>query len=63
MRVEYVEVPEEHIEEILNRAKPRYLENAYKIKGWKDHEDFIRMLARRFGKLLKVFVIIDDNKL
>lgn len=47
-------MPEQHIDEILNRAKPDYLEKLYKVKDWRDSEHFLELIAFRSGKLLKV---------
>ncbi|CAD5124482.1 DgyrCDS12763 [Dimorphilus gyrociliatus] len=53
VRVENVHMPEQHIDEILTRAKKDYLEKLYKVKDWRDSEHFLEMIAFRSGKLLK----------
>ena len=50
-----MKTPEEHIPAVLERVKPEYLRNAYKLKEWKDEIDFLEQMARRSGKLLKVY--------
>ena len=37
----------------MKRVKTEFLERTYKIKDWKDSEDFLIKLAIRYGKLLK----------
>ncbi|CAM6086984.1 unnamed protein product [Calypogeia fissa] len=53
VRVGNLEDATEHIEEVLQRVKKEYLCRAYKIKEWKDGEDFLSQLCRQTGKLLK----------
>ncbi|KAG2491941.1 hypothetical protein HYH03_009674 [Edaphochlamys debaryana] len=53
VRVENLEDATHHVDPVLKRVKPDYLKRAYKIKEWKDTEDFLTQLARLSGKLLK----------
>lgn len=53
VRVGNLEDATEHIEEVLQRVKKEYLSRAYKVKEWKDGEDFLTQLCRQTGKLLK----------
>ncbi len=53
VRVEKLEDATEYIGEIINRVKPEYLRRAYKLKGWKDAEDFLGQVALGAGKLCK----------
>ena len=51
-------MPDQHIDEILKRAKTDYLEKLYKVKDWRDSEHFLELVAFRSGKLLKVCILI-----
>lgn len=53
VRIENIKDPEDYIPEVLKRVKTEFLERTYKIKDWKDAEDFLVKLAIRYGKLLK----------
>lgn len=53
VRIENIKDPEDYIPEVLKRVKTEFLERTYKIKDWKDSEDFLVKLAIRYGKLLK----------
>lgn len=53
VRVEHVSHPEQYIPGILKRCKRQHLERTYEISGWKDSVDFIEMIARKQGRLLK----------
>ena len=44
---------EQYIPGILKRCKRQHLERTYEISGWKDSVDFIEMIARKQGRLLK----------
>jgi hypothetical protein len=54
VRVENVQLPEYHIQTVLERAKTEYLEKIYKIEKWEDANDFLEKIAYRTGRLLKV---------
>lgn len=53
VRVENVEHPEQYIPAVLSKVKPHHMERTYELKGWKDHIQFLEMLARKGGRLLK----------
>uniref|UniRef100_A0A3P9H6T1 Nucleolar GTP-binding protein 2 n=1 Tax=Oryzias latipes TaxID=8090 RepID=A0A3P9H6T1_ORYLA len=53
VQVEKIRNPEDHIEAVLERAKPEYVQKTYRIPSWNSTEDFLEKLAFRTGKLLK----------
>ncbi|EDQ91202.1 uncharacterized protein MONBRDRAFT_19938, partial [Monosiga brevicollis MX1] len=55
VRVEHLSAPEDHVAEILQRAKHDYITRTYGINDWSsdDHIDFLEKLAKKSGKLLK----------
>ena len=53
VRVEHVSHPENFIPGVLKRCQRKHLERTYEISGWKDSTEFIEMLARKQGRLLK----------
>ncbi|KAK0748306.1 NUC091 domain-containing protein [Apiosordaria backusii] len=53
VRVENVEHPEQYIPTVLCKVKPHHMERTYELRGWKDHIQFLEMLARKGGRLLK----------
>ena len=53
VRVEHVSHPENFIPGVLKRCQRKHLERTYEISGWKDFTEFIEMLARKQGRLLK----------
>ncbi len=52
VRVENVEHPEQYIPAVLAKTKPHHIERTYQIKGYKDHIEFLEILARKAGRLL-----------
>lgn len=52
VRVENVENPEQYIPAVLAKTKPQHIERTYQIKGYKDHMEFLELLARKGGRLL-----------
>ncbi|KAJ5095963.1 hypothetical protein NUU61_005319 [Penicillium alfredii] len=52
-RVENVENPEQYIPAVLRRVQPRHLERTYGVKNTTDSFEFLSILARKGGKLLK----------
>jgi nuclear GTP-binding protein len=52
VRVENVENPEQYIPAVLNKTKPQHIQRTYQIKGYKDHIEFLELLARKGGRLL-----------
>jgi Predicted GTPases len=53
VRVENVEHPEQYIPAVLRKVKQHHMERTYELRGWKDHIEFLEMLARKSGRLLK----------
>ncbi|KAI9779408.1 MAG: GTPase required for pre-60S ribosomal subunit nuclear export and maturation [Geoglossum umbratile] len=53
VRVENVENPEQYIEAVLERCKPQHLERTYDIRGHNSATEFLELLARKGGRLLK----------
>lgn len=53
VRVEHVSNPEQFIPGVLKRCQVKHLERTYEISGWKDATEFIELLARKGGRLLK----------
>ncbi|RWS04060.1 nucleolar GTP-binding protein 2-like protein [Dinothrombium tinctorium] len=53
VRVENIKDPEDYIPAVLHRVKKEYLVKTYKIDNWDSPEQFLEMLAKRTGKLLK----------
>ncbi|PGH28016.1 hypothetical protein AJ80_00271 [Polytolypa hystricis UAMH7299] len=53
VRVENVENPEQYIPAVLKRVQPRHIERTYEIKNYTDSIDFLSILARKGGRLLK----------
>jgi nuclear GTP-binding protein len=52
VRVENVENPEQYIPAVLAKTKPQHIERTYNLKGYKDHIEFLELLARKGGRLL-----------
>lgn len=53
VRVENVENPEQYVPAVLRRVQPRHLERSYGIKHYADAIEFLSLLARKGGRLLK----------
>ncbi|KAL0934723.1 nucleolar gtp-binding protein [Colletotrichum truncatum] len=53
VRVENVENPEQYIPGVLAKVKTHHMERTYELKGWKDHMEFLEMIARKSGRLLR----------
>lgn len=53
VRVENVENPEQYIAAVLKKAKPRHIERTYDVKGFDTPTQFLELLARKGGRLLK----------
>lgn len=53
VRVEHVTHAEQYIPGILKRCQRKHLERTYEISGWNDATEFIELLARKHGRLLK----------
>lgn len=52
VRVENVENPEQYIPAVLAKTKERHIERTYGLRGWKNHIEFLELLARKAGRLL-----------
>lgn len=53
VRVENVENPEQYIAAVLKKAKPRHIERTYDVRGFETPTQFLELLARKGGRLLK----------
>ncbi|KAH6885970.1 NUC091 domain-containing protein [Thelonectria olida] len=53
VRVEKVEHPEQYIEALLGRVKQHHMEKTYELKGWTNSTEFLELLARKGGRLLR----------
>ncbi|GME71495.1 unnamed protein product [[Candida] boidinii] len=53
VRVEHVSHPEQFIPDLLEKCERKHLERTYEISGWKNSEEFIELIARKQGRLLK----------
>ena len=55
VRVENIQDPADHIPAVLERVKPEYISKTYHIQSWSDPSDFLEQLAKKMGRLLKVY--------
>ncbi|KAL5333013.1 NUC091 domain-containing protein [Aspergillus crustosus] len=53
VRVENVDNPEQYIPAVLKRVQPKHLERTYGVKDPQDAIDFLSVLARKGGRLLR----------
>jgi len=53
VRVENIDNPEQYIPAVLKKVKTHHMERTYELRGWKDHMEFLELLARKAGRLLK----------
>lgn len=53
VRVENVDNPEQYIDAVLSKTQPRHIQRTYDIKSYTDSTDFLTILARKGGRLLK----------
>ncbi|KAI9931103.1 hypothetical protein ASPWEDRAFT_34366 [Aspergillus wentii DTO 134E9] len=53
VRVENVENPEQYIPAVLKRVQPKHLERTYGVKNCEDPIEFLSILARKGGRLLR----------
>ncbi|KAK5632754.1 hypothetical protein RRF57_008468 [Xylaria bambusicola] len=53
VRIEKVENPEQYILPMLKKVKPHHLQKTYEIGTWKDYHEFLEILGRKNGRLLK----------
>lgn len=52
-RVEKVENPEQYITALLGKVKKHHMEKTYELRGWDNSTEFLELLARKAGRLLK----------
>lgn len=53
VRVENVSNPEQYIPAVLNKCNRSHVERTYEVKGWTNSIEFLELLARKGGRLLK----------
>ncbi|CAD6565091.1 MAG: GTPase required for pre-60S ribosomal subunit nuclear export and maturation [Alectoria sarmentosa] len=53
VRVENVENPEQYIAAVLKRTKPQHIQRTYDLRGFETATEFLELLARKGGRLLK----------
>lgn len=53
VRVEKVENPEQYIPALLDRVKKRHMEKTYDLTGWDTATEFLELLARKAGRLIR----------
>lgn len=53
VRVENVENPEQYIAAVLKRTKPQHIQRTYDIGDFETATEFLELLARKGGRLLK----------
>lgn len=53
VRVEKLENPEQYIGAVLQRVKPQHIERTYDVRGFTTPTEFLELLARKGGRLLK----------
>ena len=51
--VENVSNPEQYIPGLFRKVKPHHLARTYEVSGYKSHVEFLELLARKSGRLLK----------
>jgi nuclear GTP-binding protein len=54
VRVERIDDPAYYIDEVLRRVKKESMAKFYGVVDWTDSEDFLKQLAEKRGRLLKV---------
>lgn len=53
VRVENVENPHVYIPAVLKKTKPQHIERTYDVRGFNSATEFLELLARKAGRLLK----------
>ncbi|KAI9879582.1 MAG: GTPase required for pre-60S ribosomal subunit nuclear export and maturation [Pleopsidium flavum] len=53
VRVENVENPEQYVAAVLKKTKPQHIERTYDVRGYNTATEFLELLARKGGRLLK----------
>lgn len=51
--MENVENPEQYIAAVLKKSKPQHIQRTYGIRGFETATEFLKLLARKGGRLLK----------
>lgn len=62
VRVENVENPEQYIAAVLSKTKPHHIERTYDIKGYSNSTEFLELLARKGGRLLRGVRLLTSSK-
>ena len=53
VRIENVENPEQYVAAALKKCKRHHIERTYDVRDWETPTEFLELLARKGGKLLK----------
>ena len=53
VRVENVQNPEQYIAAVLRKTKPQHIERTYDVRDFNSSTEFLEVLARKGGRLLK----------
>ena len=53
VRVENVENPEQYVAAVLKKTKPQHIQRTYDVRGFETATEFLELLARKGGRLLK----------
>ncbi|KAK5130205.1 GTPase required for pre-60S ribosomal subunit nuclear export and maturation [Cryomyces antarcticus] len=53
VRVENVQNPEQYVAAALKKCQPHHIERTYDVKGYNNAVEFLEMLARKGGRLLR----------
>ncbi|KAI0539537.1 nucleolar GTP-binding protein 2 [Xylaria digitata] len=53
VRIEKVENPEQYIQPMMEKVKRHHLERTYEITNWETPHEFLELLGRKGGRLLK----------
>lgn len=53
VRVEAVEHPAQYVDAALKMCQKRHVERTYSLTGWDNADEFLELLARKRGKLMK----------
>lgn len=59
--MENVEYPAQYMQALLDKCQKRHVERTYDMRGWNTAEEFIDMMARKTGKLLKGGEVDEDT--
>jgi nuclear GTP-binding protein len=57
VRAEKLEDPTYYMPALLEKAKKEDLRKIYEIGDWGDDEEFLKLVARKKGKLIKVIFL------